>query len=265
MFRVIDALSLPGKSRNEDHYRFSENTLLLLDGSTGLSPNAPDAVWFVQGFADRFMKRIAQTDDLCLSVNASLEELFAEFNALNPDAAHDTVYPSAAALILHIRGEALQILNIGDCTAVLFGKETRTVHTNEVERFDNAVLEQMKAIQSQTGEDLSAIVKTEAIRSHLLANRRKMNASDGYEILSFNMKPREERHLLTLEKKAFHRIHLFTDGFEALHEELSQPDIPALKELYRRLRQEEQQDRTLNRRPRFKVSDDASALVAALS
>ena len=269
MFRLTDALSLPGGQRNEDLYRFTSNTVLLMDGSTGLSKDAPDAVWFGTGFADRFMEQIGKTGLLCQSVNDAISSLFKEYIKQGGTTAQGTVYPSASLLILHLSSDDLQILTVGDCAAVLFdrngGNEPLTIYSEEVDRFDHAVLEHMQNIRKESGRDLCEIVKDEQIRAHLLENRLKMNQPDGYQILSFNMRPRTEEDLLHFDARRFSAAHLFTDGFMQLKEELSKKDCPALDGLYRKLRAEEQSDRSFNAYPRFKQGDDASALKILLS
>ncbi len=260
--RVIDEISLPGGLKNEDYFQYNDNTVVFLDGSSGLSADAPDSCWFVQRFTDIFLQWMSKTDDLCDSVNGAISALYQEFLQESPDHGDNTVFPSASLVIAHICGDKLQLLNIGDCTTLLFGEQSITeIYDTQVDRFDDAVIAKMMEIRQQTGEDISTIVQSTPIRELLLHNRRKMNATDGYEILSFNMQSRTVANLLTFDLADIHRVVMFTDGFKSMEEALFAPDCPKFAVLYDTLRAEEKADASLNQRPRFKISDDASAIM----
>ena len=67
--RVMDAISFPGGLKNEDYFQYTEKTVVFLDGSSGLSADAPDSCWFVQRFADVFLQSLSETDGLCEAVS----------------------------------------------------------------------------------------------------------------------------------------------------------------------------------------------------
>lgn len=260
--RVIDEISLPGGLKNEDFFQYNDDTVVFLDGSSGLSADAPDSAWFVQRFSHIFLQFMSETEDLCYSVNRSIETLYQEFLQQYPNHDDSTVFPSASVVIAHICNEKLQLLNIGDCTTLLFGDQgVMEIYDTQVDRFDDVVIEEMVRVHQQTGEDIAEIVRSKPIQKLLLANRRKMNATDGYEILSFNMQSRTVANLLTFDLADIHRVVMFTDGFKSMEEALLAPDCPKLAVLYDTLRAEEKADASLNLRPRFKISDDASAIM----
>jgi hypothetical protein len=94
----------------------------------------------------------------------------------------------------------------------------------------------------------------------LLSHRKKMNAEGGYEILSFNMRKLDSADIKTFKKEDIDRIIFYSDGFDMFREDLAASDVD-LSALYEKLRREENEDFLLNKNPRFKVSDDASAIV----
>lgn len=262
MFRIIDRISLPGGLKNEDLIHFDTNNVLLLDGSTGLSSDAPDACRFVSEFTDRFLRLISQTGDLCFSVNHALKLLYEQFRQEHPVFSDGLIFPSASAVIAHLSGDRLRIFNIGDCTTVVYGKEKNTVlYSDQVDRFDHEVIAEMLCLRKETHADIADIVKSDGIKRMLMENRRKMNTPDGYEILSFNMPECTPAHLFTVDANDVLQIVMFTDGFKRLERELADPARPPLSVLGARLRREEQEDASMNAHPRFKVSDDASAVI----
>lgn len=260
--RVMDEISLPGGLKNEDYFQYNDDTVVFLDGSSGLSADAPDSAWFVQRFTHIFLQFMSETEDLCGSVNRAIEALYQEFLQKYPDHGDNTVFPSASVVIAHVADGKLQLLNIGDCTTLLFSEQSvKEIYDTQVDRFDDAVIAEMVRLRQQTGEDIAEIVKSKPIQELLLANRRKMNAPDGYEILSFNMQPRTVADVLTFDLKDIRRVVMFTDGFKTMEKALSESDCPKLAVLYAALRAEEKADASLNQRPRFKIGDDASGLV----
>ena len=262
MIKILDALCEAGGARNEDLIRYDEKNVLVLDGSTGLRADAPDACWFTENFADAFMGLIRRTDDLCASVEQALEEVRRQFFRECRDPCADGVFPSASAVIAHQSGDLLQILNVGDCTTVLFEKEkTSLLYSEEVDRFDGAVIAELQKERQRTRLDIADLVKTDRIRGMLLENRKKMNAPDGYEILAFNMPKRTPSHLLQIDRAQLRQVVMLTDGFRPCLEALKTLPCPSLRSLYESLRQTEREDPGMNQRPRFKISDDASAIV----
>ncbi len=263
--RVMDEISLPGGLKNEDYFLYNDNTVVFLDGSSGLSADAPDSSWFVRRFATVFLEWIAKIDDLCICVNVAIRTVYDEFLEAYPDHGDNTVFPSASVVIAHVGDGKLQLLNLGDCTTLLFGEQGVTeIYDTQVDCFDDAVIAKMMDVRQQTGEDIATIVQSKPIRELLLENRRKMNMPGGYEILSFHMRPRTITDLLTFDIAKIHRVVMFTDGFKPMEEALLAPDCPKLALLYDALREEEMADASLNKRPRFKIGDDASGLIFSI-
>ena len=54
---------------------------------------------------------------------------------------------------------------------------------------------------------------------------------------------------------------MFTDGFDSMSHELAKIPCPPLSDVYEKLREQEKADSTFNKFPRFKLSDDATAVV----
>ena len=263
MINVLQSLSLPGALRNEDRIWYNERCLVLLDGSTGLVRTELDAVWFVDGFLALFQEELARTDALPAAINTALSRLQERFEALSGNGTYEYL-PSASALFFLQKGDCLQVVNVGDCSALLIGETVQKLYLDEVERFDSQVIRRMLALRAENGQDLAQLVQTPEIRQMLIANRKMMNRPEGYRILAFNMAPVTDADVMRFPLAGMHRIVALSDGFELLEEELAREDAE-LPALYERLRDMEEKDSSLNRFPRLKKRDDASAVIFTVS
>lgn len=257
MLTVTDELSLAGGSCNQDHYRYNGDTVLLLDGASGLGAGVGDPTEFVHRFADVFFDKMSQGAPLHAAVNGALEAVQRET---------DGIPPSASLMAVHRQGDALQLLNIGDCTALLFGHDgqVRIIHDDTVPTLDGQVAAYLQKMHRESGAHVIDLVHSETVLQMLRRNRAKMNRPDGYEILARGMRPRRAEDVQTLDARQYRRIILHTDGFDAVQEQLCALPTPPLQQVYRQLRQLEAQDPFWDVHPRFKAGDDASALVIDL-
>ena len=131
-----------------------------------------------------------------------------------------------------------------------------------IERFDSQVIALASEIRSSTGMDFSEVMGLPEVRAALLANRKLMNTAEGYRVLASNMRPLRGRFVTRFDKSEVERVLVHSDGFDRAAEglDLRDPGID-LEDLYQGLRASELADPELNRIPRFKLSDDASALL----
>lgn len=264
MIKVLQKISEPGLRANEDLVWSNDCCGVVLDGSTSLIPTDFNAIWFVNEFITAFSAYIDLTNDLCQSVNNALKVVFEKFCQTFTTAEMD-YYPSASAAFVYSHHNKIQILNIGDCTIRLFMKNQQItdIYTDDVERLDRQVIDEMIKIRKQTSQNICEIATCAEIKEMLIANRKKMNAPGGYKILSFNMPPCQECDTIEFDSTEIDRIILFSDGFASVEGELMTPDA-VLPDVYRKLRALEEHDSLLNDNPRFKMSDDASALVVSV-
>lgn len=261
MFKILQSISCPGGSKNLDYIHATDNCVLLLDGSTPLQSSTYDASEFNADFAHALFKHLREGSGLVSSINSSVEELFERFKAQNGEYGLD-YYPSSTLLLALESEEDVNIVCIGDSTAVIVMKDNSkvTISCDKVKKLDNKVIERLVEIRNERKIDICDAMKLGEIKDMLLAHRKKMNTADGYEILSFNMKKLDAEDVRAFKKEDVARIIFYCDGFDMLSEELTESDVD-LNALYEKLRREEKDDFLLNKNPRFKVSDDASAIV----
>ena len=264
MFRILQSVSCSGGLKNLDSIYTSSDCVLLLDGSTPLQNGAYDACKFNSDFISAFLKHLRGGVELTDAINFSVDELFECFKTQNREYGLE-YYPSSTLVIAVEDGEDLKIVCIGDSAAAVIMKDNSRVMINcdSVKRLDNQVIERLAQIRKETNMDICEAVKLSEIKNMMIENRKKMNIAGGYEILSFGMRKLSENDARSFKRSQVARVIFYSDGFDALAEELTLDDAN-LNILYEKLRREENDDILLNKNPRFKVSDDASAIIFEL-
>lgn len=262
--KILDWLSLPGNETNEDTIWYNENCAIVLDGSTSLKGSFYPASVFVKDFINVFSEQIAKTGTLYKAVNDTISVLKKKLN-LQEKADASQILPSAAGVFVYETENSIQILTIGDCTAILFGNfGIKKIYSDEVESFDNKVIQRMIQLRHSSGADIRDIVSWDEIRNMLVENRKMMNHPDGYRIISMDMKPVSEKDIVSFNKNTVNKVVLYSDGFDFMEKEIldGETDFHAL---YQKLRKSEESDSLLNMDPRFKKSDDASIISLQIS
>ena len=258
MLKMIDALSLPGGAHNEDYYCHERNTVLLLDGASGLGAGVADPIQFVRRFSDLFMQADGDGLPLHQCVNDTLRQLQQQYPAQT-----EGIPPSASLLAIRVSDNTLHLLSVGDCTALLHRTDASVtkIHCDAVAKLDGAVRQRLAQLHQQTGQNVIDLVRSEPIMQMLRSNRAKMNQPNGYDIVAFGLRRLQEQDVQIFDLGTVRRIVLHTDGFDACQDDFYLDPIPALQQVYQRLRRQECADPLLNNIPRFKQSDDATALV----
>lgn len=265
MINVKQMISLSGDSiKNEDLIWYGPRDVVVLDGSTSLSPSKLNAVWFVERFCSLYAEAIQATDDICSAINQTLEAVFEAFKeALNDSGSvAPEFYPSASGLFFHVKGDQLQIVTIGDCSADIYLLDEplpMNIYDPQVSTFDQQVFDAMLELRAATGENICDLVNHPDVRSILVQNRSSMNTDMGYRILSFGMAPCTPEEIISIPLNCIRRIVAYTDGFEDVAYLMDCSGL-TLEEAGAALRQAEEQDHLLNENVRFKVHDDASAI-----
>ena len=264
MFNVLQQISLPGSENNDDRLLVSDNYLVLLDGATSLVPSDNDAAWFTDTFMSQFEEQIRETQDLPSAINASIADVKKIFvsSSKNRGALY---YPSAAGILMFLHDDMLQFVSIGDCTAVIKfndGKEIR-IHKDDVDTMDNRVLEAIRTLSDVKRLTRNEVLHTIEIRNMLVHNRKMMNKKAGYRILSVNMKPISKEDVDYFAPNDISSILLFSDGFDICEDELRRED-PDFQRAGLILRQRESKDTDLSMYPRFKMHDDATAVLCTV-
>jgi hypothetical protein len=281
-FDLLDTLSLRGSPErpNEDACGAAGAFAWVIDGAIlpGTEPimeAASDAVWLVQYANARLCALAPQASDAASLVLTVIEEARALFLTRVEEAGRSErlerhTWPAAALTIAQAKPGRLEVLTLADTIAYV-RDEAGSVYTlgeaPELRRAESALAARL---MRETGTDVESMRKTEAYRVDAERRRRAKVAS---EPAIFGLHPDAvalaERGALDLDGET--HVLLASDGFSALVELYRDRDAPELMEtaigeglapLAARLRTIETEiDPTGARYPRFKRSDDATAIL----
>lgn len=290
---VTESFSSSGSADrpNEDAFGVSSRAAWIIDGATGqgegtyvAGPGESDASWLAARMNAAFS---ALSDGASLPFSGAAffararETILADFNAQAPRMPEaDYAWPSAATARVVLDGQDLCCESLGDCTVLVrFNDGTVAVHGSDpvhiacdAQAIRELVRLREEGIIAQGAEPLAA-------RSVLLplirANRNRANEQDGYGYFTLS-KPVLPGLVRTSRWPVgdVSSVLLMTDGFYALVEDYHQTTDEALfveacedglETLFRRLRATEDSDPLGTRWPRFKKSDDATAVLLRVS
>ena len=278
MLTVLDRLSLPGSPEqpNEDAFGLAGDWALILDGS--VPPGHPpimgedsDAVWLVRFAGERFGELAPGAADGRALIARVIGEARATFLAKAPEERRDPLtWPAAALTLVRAAGGRLDAWTLADTVALLRRPDGAVSALNDapaLRAFETAAAADMLG---RTGTDPESVRATPEFRVWMEAGRR---ARPGGGVHGFGLRP-EALGRLRQEAVAAAPgtiVLLASDGFAALSDAYGCWDAAGLMEaalarglapLGRELRQVETEDDPSGRRcPRFKRSDDATALL----
>ncbi|MBQ6626759.1 MAG: protein phosphatase 2C domain-containing protein [Ruminococcus sp.] len=258
---IVNKLTFPGKEKNEDFIWHNDYCAVLFDGATSLVKGDLDAVDFIKLFINTFETKVSKNKTLVQAINETLSII------KNNQPHNDSLeyFPSAAAVFVLEKESTVELVNIGDCTAVVNENKQHIIRAKDsVRPLDTLVTNRMRELHLSSGKDTIDILMEPEIREMLLKNRKKMNTKDGYKVLSFNTLPVSDSELHTFNKNDTNCIVLYSDGFDLLEDEIINGNDD-FSSLYDKLRKIENEDFKLNKYPRFKISDDASIMKITFS
>jgi len=276
---LLDSLSLPGGSLNEDAFGHQADAAVVLDGATPLGdplmPGNSDAAWLAQFGARRLLAHVREGEGARKALRGALADAQRSFGALRLRA-QEHVWQTPAASMMFVAeasedeaGPALEFLWFGDCAAL-------------VAQGDGPVTVVGTVFDSKSGESdaarraAQASNKPSTQREHhlddLRARRDRIN-SGNYWLFSPVEKAAAHvaRRVMALTPGAY--ILLASDGFLALASDYGAYSADSLMQAARsrglaalaeELRAIEQADADGIKFPRFKTSDDATALLLQL-
>lgn len=259
MLKVPKELSRPGAEVNLDLIWHDGRYAVVLDGSSSLSGSESDVLDFTHAFMQGFERQASRGLELHECVNAAIDSLRGSFR---PDNYQDGIVPSAAGVFLRETDDRVEVLSVADCSATILGKDGRVTRVceNSVGRFDAEALMKATSFCCMFGHGLADVVRRPRMRTILLANRRMMNVPGGYLALASNMRPLTAEDVARFDREDVACVLLCSDGFDVAADGFSSCDFD-IDAAYDAMRRAERLDSSLERRPRFKVSDDASAMV----
>ncbi len=270
---IIDSLSLAGSRSkpNDDSFGAAGNRVWVLDGATGLGsrllPGGSDAAWLSRT-ANRLLHAhhaIRDSVQLVRAVIAGLASAFEQECLARPEARWQL--PCASLLLLTMERECTEAVWLGDCRAILAvdGRIETCGETAEGEAEERAW-----AAELGQGAAASAMLGSDTVMAALRASRDRFNTGEGRWVLG--LEPKAADHMKSaVFKGALTEGLAMSDGFSALELKyrrygaaalLAAASDKGLAALAGELRAiEEVEDPDGRAYPRFKRSDDATALL----
>jgi len=284
MLTFVESISLAGDrtKQNDDACGSTRKWGWVIDGATDLhepsfSGYGSDAAWLATYLNERLAGSAmahdifgANTDDLRDELRHASESLREEWAF---DGALDIPkwqFPIASVLLVSESEGALEIVDLGDCRCFALDADG-LVH---VVGGPDGAADAEAQLAAQQIDAHKPLLRREATVARLREMRGTLN-QDGAE-WTFCLDPACADHvrMRRIEPKAPAHVLLMTDGFAALVDRYRAYDAAGLvrtaldkglQELGRELRAIEAADAGGAKHPRFKVSDDATALLLRLS
>ncbi len=272
-FEVLDRLSRSGKDgcANDDAMGQSRTLAFVLDGATGVGdgPLMParfgsDAAWLSHGAA-RFLSTCDDAEaPLSAIVRNCARALAGEFAALRlraPKGGFEVPY--ASMMLVRPTADSITYATFGDCRMLVAHDDGRLDDIGPPPRHREAEAARARAFDAVGTGVAAALPELRRLRS-------LVNTIDAYWLMAAD--PAVGDHVKTGAVRLDGPAHLLllSDGFHALAADYGAYDDPGLvaaarsrglPALYRELRAIERGDPLAAKFPRFKISDDATAML----
>lgn len=279
-FELLDSLSLPGDPAkpNEDAFGFGEQAAVVIDGATplgeGLMPGPSDAAWIAQFGARRLMAHLREGDGARKALRAALAETQKSFEALRRHEPEEMWQTPCASMMLAVPSAAgLEFLWFGDCAALVKQGDGPVTVMGETMDKRAAEAERARTIAKEKNLSPASGLSRGEFLDRLRAARNRINSS-GHWLFSPDVKaaPHVARRVIKMAPGS--SLLLASDGFLALASDYGaysadglmaaamEKGLAALGEEVRAI---EAQDLGGDKFPRFKKSDDATALLLSIS
>ena len=274
---LLDQLSLPGDAAkpNEDAFAHLDHAALVLDGATPLGPSLlpgpSDAAWIAQFGARRLAAHLKDGDASQDALKHALADAEKSFTGLTREPIREKWQTPCASLMMAVeRGKKSEIefCWFGDCAAIVeqdgqIEAVGETLEKRQEEAKRARMVAQMANMSAASG------INRPQIEPLLRAARNRINSGRNW-LFSPDVRAagHVSRHHLSLQNDAL--VLLASDGFLALvsdYDAYSMQDLMAaarakgLAVLGGELRAIEDQDPLGEKFPRFKKSDDATAIL----
>jgi len=277
---ILDTLSLPGDpyKPNDDAFGHVDTAAVVLDGATSLGdplmPGDSDAAWIAHFGARRLMAHIRDGDAPADALRHALEDAKKSFEGLRREAPREKWQtPTASMMFVADTPDGFEALYFGDCVA-LVGRPGAPVEVvgEAFEKKANESRRVAKLAKEKGIAPASGVNRPEFLEA-LRAARNRINSGSHW---AFSPEPRAAEHVQQARIAAPRGtlVLIASDGFLALASDygrytastlLDKAHAKGLGVLGEELREIEEADAEGRKHPRFKKSDDATAVLLRLA
>jgi len=278
---LVDSLSLAGnpEKANDDAFAYREGAAVVLDGATGLGerlmPGLSDAAWLSRFGANRIMSYIGDGASAQEAVTAALFDAHTSFEQLRRREPADRYEIPFASMMLAVAGEdALEFLWYGDCAALVQHADGGVEIVGEAIEKRAHEARQVKKLSESKGAQAASVSVREEFLPALRNARNRINTPKGSYLFGPEVIAADHTESRGLEVAPGAHVLLVSDGFLALASDYGRYDLAGLIDaaktdglpaLMRELRNIEEQDPEGRQFPRFKKSDDATAVLVRVA
>ena len=277
-FAIVECVSVPGGDPNEDAFAAEPGGAVVLDGATPLSeplmPGKSDAAWLAGFGVRRLMSHLKAGDSPRGALRHTLADAERSFAGLRRRAPTERYELPCASMMLAVpNDEGFDALWYGDCSALVLrpGGDSEVVGIAMLAR----VSESQNAARLMAEKNLAPVeaLQRDDILPYFRDSRAKVNTPGGTWLFSPVAAASEHVAHLKLSAPAGTLLLLASDGFLALTSDYGCYDAAGLvaaardkglKALAEELREIEEGDPEGRQFPRFKKSDDATAILLKL-
>jgi hypothetical protein len=279
-FTFIDALSIPGHPAkpNDDAWGQTSGAAVVLDGATNLCdsllPGESDAAWLSRFAARRLMAHAQDGAGSREALARALGEAEKSFTGLRRRAPkHNHENPYASMMFVLGDDSGFDALWYGDCAALVRHADGRFEMVGDAFEKRAAEARRVKMLAEAKGLAPAAGVNRPEFLSALRAARDTVNTEKGGWLFGPNAKAAEYAKAKHVDAAPGTLVLLASDGFLALASDYGVHDAESLihaaeskglESLGRQLRAIENEDVEGRKYPRFKTSDDATAVLLRL-
>jgi serine/threonine protein phosphatase PrpC len=277
---IIDSISLPGNpaKANEDAFGAEERAAVVMDGATGLGdnlmPGPSDAAWLATFGARRLLAHLRDGDAPKHAVRAAMKDAEQSYKALRKRApAENYEIPHASMMLVAQADDGIDALWFGDCALLVQvpGGGTEVIGDALDKRATEA--SRVARLAAKHGLSPAAGINRPVFLEALRKARNYANTEKGH--WSFAPEPHAAEHVECTRRvlPAETVLLLCSDGFLALVSDYKAYDAAGLiaacqtkglAAIAEELRAIESADADGVKFPRFKTSDDATALLLKL-
>ena len=276
-FEILDTLSIPGDPAkpNDDAFAHCETAAVVMDGATGLGdpllPGESDAAWIARFGANRLMAHLKDGATAQAALAAAFSDAERSFKGLRKREPAETYeIPFASMMLAMESAGGFDALWFGDCAALVKrGAEPAFIVG---EAFDRKTNERSYAakIADRYGIAPAAGINRPEVLPALRKARNRINTVAGSWLFGPDARAAEHAQMKRVAAPSGTFVLAGSDGFFALVSEYAHYDpeglmaaaqAKGLAALGVELRAIEETDPDGHKYPRFKKSDDATAVL----
>lgn len=276
-FSTYDFISMSKDRVNEDIAYAEDSYGWAIDGATGLNKtnltgSKGDVYWFVNEWNNYLKDNILdKSKDIKEIVSTGVDFIGNKFDEVSSLKHPDKVdLPAASIAIIRINNNKVEYFLLGDCTLIIENSKGKSsiIKQTLLDRLDNIAKAEMNKLMLNEG--ISFIEARQRINPLLIKHRLLKNTPEGYWTLGFDKNAVENSLYGYLDLEECKKALLMTDGFSAIFDNykyieadnlISIVEKQGLHQVYETIRLIENEDADAVKFPRFKKSDDSSAVI----